>query len=151
MNNPTLDTAKRFMSKGEEYMSSVFEVAEALQRIKDSGHIKAMKILTDEENYQFLDDVKMVLEVINIDSDKLSEPIEDESCGCTGTNVCSDCIDEDADESISNEELDTFMTNVSEALLELTRAMQRMANETVSLKNQINSHEAALKMLLEGE
>lgn len=151
MNDTTFNTAKQLLGKSKKYQKSVFEVAEALQRIKDSGRINAIKIGTDEENDQFLEDVKMVLEIVNIDSDKLREQIEDESCGCNGTDVCSDCIDEDADESISNEEIDTFMTNVSEALLELTRAMQRMANERMLLKTQVNSHEAAIKLLLKGE
>lgn len=121
MNNPTLNTAKQFMGKSEEYMFSVFEVAEAIQRIKDSGKIVGLSLVAEDDNVEFVEDVNMVYKAL--------------------------LANEEAEQSAEQTETD----DEDDVLEAITFTLKLLSAATAKLIETQAVHDKAIKTLLEGK
>ena len=116
---------KAFVAQSNEYQTEVFTVVQALKTLHDSNRIKFLSTSTDEKNKEFMEDVRLVLKTLNkIDED--DEDDEDESN--------DDCQSEPEEESVgfsTIDEMETFMSNTSDALLHLTKELADIKFQTM--------------------
>ena len=116
---------KAFVAQSNEYQTEVFTVVQALKTLHDSNRIKFLSTSTDEKNKEFMEDVRLVLKTLNkIDED--DEDDEDESN--------DDCQSESEEESVgfsAIDEMETFMSNTSDALLHLTKELADIKFQTM--------------------
>ncbi len=117
---------KAFLATSNEYKAEVFTIVEALKTLHDSSRISSLSIGTNNEHEKFMDDVKLVLKTLNkfydtdeddedeMDNDSESESEEEESVGFSATD-----------------EMETFMSNTSEALLHLTQQFAEIKFQTM--------------------
>ena len=116
---------KAFVAKSNEYQTEVFTVVQALKTLHDSNRIKFLSTSTDEKNKEFMEDVRLVLKTLNkIDED--DEDDEDESN--------DDCQSEPEEESVgfsTIDEVETFLSNTSDALLHLTKELADIKFQTM--------------------
>lgn len=135
---------KAFLATSDEYKTEVFTIVQALKTLQESDRIGGLSISTSEDHKEFMEDVRLVLKTLN-KFDGLGEYDEDE-------------IDDDKVEpekvykmpSCKNEmerldEIETFMSNTSEALLHLTKQIA-----DIKFKTMLNS-KAIIKLIEEKE
>ena len=125
-----------FVNQSKEYQDEVLTIVQALKTLHDSDRIESLSIGTDKAHKDFMDDVQLVLKTVNhfknIDEDgdaDDSKPSEDEEPVCFS----------------AQEEMETFMSNTSEALLHLTKQLADIKFQTM-----LNS-KAIIKLIDERE
>lgn len=114
---------KAFLATSDEYKTEVFTIVEALRTLHDSDRISSLSIGTDKENKEFMDDVQLVIKTLN----KFDDTDEDDEMNHNSTS-------EPEEESVgfsATDEMETFMSNTSEALLHLTKQLADVKFQTM--------------------
>ncbi len=128
---------KAFLATSDEYKTEVFTIVQALKTLQDSDRIGSLSIGADKKDKEFMNDVKLIIKTLNKfdDTDKEDETDDDsqpkpeeESVGFSATD-----------------EMETFMSNTSEALLHLTKQFAEIKFQTM-----LNS-KAIIKLIDERE
>ena len=116
---------KAFVAQSDEYQTEVFTVVHALKTLHDSNRIGSLSIGTNEKNKEFMEDVQLVLKTLN-KNDEDDEDDEDES------NDDSEPEPEEESAGFSTiDEMETFMSNTSDALLHLTKELASIKFQTM--------------------
>ena len=126
---------KAFVAQSDEYQTEVFTVVQALKTLHDSNRIGSLSIGTNDKNKEFMEDVQLVLKTLK----KIDEDDEDDE-----DELNDDCQSEQEEESVgfsTIDEMETFMSNTSDALLHLTK-------ELASIKFQMMLNSKAIVKLI---
>lgn len=116
---------KAFVAQSDEYQTEVFTVVQALKTLHDSNRISSLSIGTNIDNKEFMKDVQLVLKTLN-KFDEENEDNEDES------NDDSEPEQEEESAGFSTiDEMETFMSNTSDALLHLTKELADIKFQTM--------------------
>lgn len=128
---------KAFLATSDEYKTEVFTIVEALKTLQESDRIGGLSISTSEDHKKFMDDVRLVLKTLN-KFDRLDENDEDEMDDDDNAELKEESIN-----SPAKDEIETFMSNTSEALLHLTKQIAE-----IKFKTMLNS-KAIIKLIEE--
>lgn len=114
---------KAFIATSNEYQTEVFTIVQALKTLNDSNRIGSLSIGTDKENKEFMDDVQLIIKTLNKfddtnDEDEMDHNSQPESEEGYGGFSATD-------------EMETFMSNTSEALLHLTKQFDEIKFQTM--------------------
>lgn len=121
---------KAFIATSDEYKTEVFTIVQAIKTLQESDRIGGLSIGTNQDHKKFMDDVQLVLKTLN-KFDCTNEDDEDE--------MNDDKVEPEKvykmpsckNEMERLDEIETFMSNTSEALLHITKQIAEIKFQTM--------------------
>ena len=138
-----LDRAIKFAQQPQEYMEEVFTVAKAIMDLHKSQRFMTVALQSKESEREFADDVQMVISVVSTPDEDDTDSEDTDDCIQDKVEEDSCCETECGNAGLSSHEyIETFMDNVSEALLDIAKQLKAMQNKSTI-------QDASIKFLLE--